>query len=281
MKKSKNLLMMVFVFVCSLLLVGVMNVKATIGFQNDSPVCDPNNNLKPGGTTTCYLRGKATQTQETNKVHGFVTRLYTTDGLRFDDVKPYIDGTSAQAFEATGNSQGKYTIALEGGGDSSTDNKIEFTCSFDSTIKAPQADWQIENGDDYRCALFYSKGKDATVTVSSGTPKEESLKALTGTGSGVMVIGIVDAHIDQNVDANSSCGEICVFTKEATELSSYKLEGTDAYACTEVHYTNNGGPASDTPTTGAFTSYALLAAGALIAISAVAIAKKHNKFYRV
>lgn len=276
MKKSKNLLMMVFVFVCSLLLVGVMNVKATIGFTNDGPVCDPNNNLKPGGTTTCYLRGKATQTATENKVHGFVTRLYTTDGLRFDDVKPYINNTNAQAFEATGNSEGKYTIALDG-----QDKKIEFTCSFNSKIQAPKADWQIENGDDYRCALFYSKGETSEVTVASGAPKEDSLKALTGTGSGVMVIGIVNAHIDQNVDANSSCGELCVFTKEADTVESYKLEGEESYACTEVHFTNNGGPASDTPTTGAFTSYALLAAGALIAISAVAIAKKHNKFYRV
>ena len=35
------------------------------------------------------------------------------------------------------------------------------------------------------------------------------------------------------------------------------------------------------PKTGSFASYAVLAAGALIALSAITIAKKHNKFYRV
>ena len=35
------------------------------------------------------------------------------------------------------------------------------------------------------------------------------------------------------------------------------------------------------PKTGSFASYAVLAAGALIAISAITIAKKHNRFYRV
>ena len=35
------------------------------------------------------------------------------------------------------------------------------------------------------------------------------------------------------------------------------------------------------PKTGNFASYAVLAAGALIALSAITVAKKHNKFYRV
>lgn len=35
------------------------------------------------------------------------------------------------------------------------------------------------------------------------------------------------------------------------------------------------------PETGSFASYAVLAAGAFIALSAITIAKKHNKFYRV
>ena len=35
------------------------------------------------------------------------------------------------------------------------------------------------------------------------------------------------------------------------------------------------------PKTGSFASYAVLAAGALIAISAITVAKKHNRFYKV
>ena len=331
MKNTKNLILMIFVSVCSFLLVGVMNVSAQIGFSNMEPVCTPDN-VKPGETVTCYIRGKGNQAetgtssttpsaQETvagqaspgqssplpaptaepaagtqgaaqvdekanaGKVHGFVTRLYTTDGLRFDSVQPYINGTNAVAYTATSASDanGKHTIELEKGtgeeSESETGNKIEFTCTFDGTISAPSADWQIENGDDYRCALFYSKGKDAVVTVDAGAPSTD-IQGLTGTGNGIMVVGKVLTHIDDSVDAGSSCGEFCVFTKEAATTSGYVLEGTDQYFCAEVHYTKDGTPASNVET-GAFTSYFLLAAGALIAISAIAIAKKNNKFYRV
>lgn len=274
MKKSKNLLMMLFLFVCSLLLVGVMDVKAVVGFTNGDPVCSPNNNLKPGESTTCYIRGHGTQRQDDSKVHGFVTRLYTTDGLIFDSVEPYIDGTNAKAFEATSNSDKQYTVPLD-------DNKnFNFTCKYLPTLHAPHADYAFEDGDQYRCALFYSKGETATITVESAAPKGEDLIKLVGTGSGIMIVGKVLAHIDKNADANSSCGELCVFTKEIDSKDNYDMDGSEDYRCTEVHYTTNM-PGNDTPTTGAFTSYALLAAGALVAISAVAIAKKHNKFYRV
>ena len=272
MKTLKNLLLVIFVSVCSFLFVGVLDVSASIGFANDTPVCSPNENLKPGGKTTCYIRGKGNQSNG-GGVHGFVTRLYTTDGLIFDSVQPYIDNTSAVAYEASANSDKQETITLS---DNST--TISFKCTFDATLKAPKADWQIGQGDPYRCALFYSNTKEGKITVNNGAPKSD-IQKLTGTGNGIMVIGKVIAHIDENVDANSSCGELCVFTKEANDTSSYKLEGSDDYFCTEVHYTTGKPPAG--PPTGAFASYAILAAGALIAVSAVAIAKKHNKIYRV
>lgn len=271
MKTLKNLLLVIFVSICSFLFVGVLDVSASIGFANDTPVCSPNENLKPGGKTTCYIRGKGNQSNS-DGVHGFVTRLYTTDGLIFDSVEPYIENTSAVAYEASANSEEKKTINLDNSA------KIEFTCTFNAALKAPKADWQIGDGDPYRCALFYSNTSSGKITVNMGAPKKD-IQNLTGTGNGMMVIGKVIAHIDENVDANSSCGELCVFTKEANDTNSYKLEGSDNYFCTEVHYTTGKPPAG--PPTGAFASYAILAAGALIAVSAVAIAKKHNKIYRV
>ncbi len=54
------------------------------------------------------------------------------------------------------------------------------------------------------------------------------------------------------------------------------------------YYDNNGNEVTEeeykkacVPETGSFASYAVLAAGALIALSAITIAKKHNRFYRV
>ena len=122
MKTLKNLILVIFVSVCSFLLVGVLDVSASIGFANDTPVCSPNENLKPGGKTTCYIRGKGSQSSGT--VHGFVTRLYTTDGLIFDSVEPYIDGTNAVAYEASANSDKQETIKID------DNTSINFTCTF-------------------------------------------------------------------------------------------------------------------------------------------------------
>ena len=320
MKNTKNLILMIFVSVCSFLLVGVMNVYAQVGFKNSPPVCTPDN-VKPGEKVTCYIVGTGTQadstssttpsaqetvggetspgqqplpapvaevgptsegtpqptadgTAEEGKTHGFVTRLYTTDGLMFDSVEPYIEGTNAIAVEATAQSAtNKQTITIGS-------KSVEYTCSY-YPGKAPSAEWQIGAGDDYRCALFYGTTEEPTITVKSGEPKTE-IQGLTGHGNGIMVIGKVITHISDDVDAGSSCGELCVLTKEAATVDSYNntSEGSDEYVCAEVHYTKDGTPASNVET-GAFTSYFLLAAGALIAISAIAIAKKNNKFYRV
>ena len=94
-----------------------------------------------------------------------------------------------------------------------------------------------------------------------------------------MVIGKVIAHIDASLK-DSSCGELCVYAREAKDTSSYTMEGSETYFCSEVHYTGDNTPASNVDT-GAFTSYLLLAAGAVVAIGAVVLAKKNNKFYKV
>lgn len=320
MKNTKNLILMIFVSVCSFLLVGVMNVSAQIGFKNSPPVCTPDN-VKPGEKVTCYIVGAGTQADSTSsttpsaqetagdeaspgqqplpapvaevgptsegtpqptadggaedgKTHGFVTRLYTTDGLMFDSVEPYIQDTSAVALEATAQSDSSKKEITIGS------KKIDYTCTYYAG-KAPKAEWQIGDGDDFRCALFYGNTETPSITVKSGVPPTE-IQGLTGTGNGIMVIGKVITHISDDVDAGSSCGELCVLTKEAATVESYTntSEGSEDYVCAEVHYTKDGTPASNVET-GAFTSYFLLAAGALIAISAIAIAKKNNKFYRV
>lgn len=285
MKSIKKLLSILFVSISSFVLVGVMNVSAQVGFANGTPVCTPDN-VKPGEEVTCYLTGKGNHTTVSSegsgddadvdgRTHGFVTRLYTTDGLMFDRVEPYIEGTSAAALEATAQSaSNKQDITLEGG------EKIDFTCTYKGDLKAPKADWKIEEGDDYRCALFYSKGKSPVVTVTLGAPPAD-IQDKTGTGNGIMVIGKVITHIDKDLK-DSSCGELCVYSKEAKDTSSYTnaLEGSEDYVCAEVHYTGDGTPASNVET-GAFTSYLLLAAGAVVAIGAVVLAKKNNKFYKV
>ena len=66
-------------------------------------------------------------------------------------------------------------------------------------------------------------------------------------------------------------------TDNCTGVTSIETPGTtNNYVCQEVHY--KGGV---NPDTGTFASYALLVAGALIAIAAITLAKKNTKLYRV
>ena len=61
------------------------------------------------------------------------------------------------------------------------------------------------------------------------------------------------------------------------EGDSKKYYGKDGNEVTKEQYDKDCG----NPTTGGWASYAVLAAGAFIALSAITIAKKHNKFYQV
>ena len=279
MKNYRNLFLLTVLSICSFLLVGVVTVNASVGYANKKPVCDPADaaaGLKPGDSTTCYVIGNASHASTDSSVHGFMVRMYTTDGLIFDSVQPYVAGTKAVSYVAAAASDQKNTITLDGG------TNIEVTCKYDTQLKAEIPDWQIntEKGDEFRCAFYYSSGTSNAFTPAAAKPGTD-IQGLTGTDNGLMVIGKVIAHIDQNAKNESRCGELCVFAKEAESTSSYANlnEGTGTYMCAEVHYTADS-VATNTPT-GAFVSYAILAAGALIAVSAVAIAKKHNKIYKV
>ena len=69
-----------------------------------------------------------------------------------------------------------------------------------------------------------------------------------------------------------------VYEKNCTcrKTADGKYYGKDGSEITEEQYNKDC-----IPPTGSFASYAVLAAGALIALSAIMIAQKHNRFYRV
>ena len=60
------------------------------------------------------------------------------------------------------------------------------------------------------------------------------------------------------------------------EGENIKYYGKDGSVVTKEQYEKDC-----VPSTGGWASYAVLAAGAFIALSAITIAKKHNKFYQV
>jgi hypothetical protein len=72
-------------------------------------------------------------------------------------------------------------------------------------------------------------------------------------------------------------GVECQHNTSSTSPIHAPEEGFD---CREIHMKKKTEPGNN-PGTGAFASYALLAAGALIAISAITIAKKNNKLQKI
>ena len=75
----------------------------------------------------------------------------------------------------------------------------------------------------------------------------------------------------ENYADYTSCGN------DGTNANNCGSDTQLQYKCKEIHYKEDGTFAE----TGAFASYALLVACALIAISAITLAKKNNKFSRI
>lgn len=126
--------------------------------------------------------------------------------------------------------------------------------------------------------------------------------------SGYTPIGYWTVKVREDA-TDENCGKICV-SVQAKNTSTSQL-GSNPQECVEIHpkdeevkvktctydetnkiyYDKNGNVVDEAeykkqckvnpPQTGSFASYAVLAAGAFIALSAITIAKKHNKFYKV
>lgn len=133
------------------------------------------------------------------------------------------------------------------------------------------------------CVDFISVGTGRNITES-----KDNVSGMKNTKHetdylGFTNIGWVQVKIAQE-EEDSACGEICIhfsYQGPATVTEVSGGSGSDPKpACDEVNKKSIGSNEKTTET-GSFASYAVLAAGAFIAISAIAIAKKHNKFYRV
>lgn len=284
MKKAKNYLLLSIIAICSFAMAGMLRVNASNnGFKlyANSPVCDPSTGLKPGDMTTCYIVGSVSSADGTS--HGFGVRAYTTDGLLFKDATvTNIDGQTSQLIlDPNAQSAGQGKINING--------DVTVTCQYDKNINITNAKnqnmkdkWMIEDDDEFKCIYFYSTSETDAFKTSVAGPNDVVKKVLGTEGSNlIMVIGTITAQIDPTITNKSDCGELCVSVVEAASKGDYTniFDANGDYACTEVHY--EAGGVAGSPNTGAFASYAVLAAGVLVAISAIAIAKKHNKIYRV
>lgn len=136
------------------------------------------------------------------------------------------------------------------------------------------------------CANFYSKEDGAQHINKGGLPLYNNDKVKPANpGDKYYTIGIIRVKKNPNVTADKTCGYICVFGRGYTSKDSSAVEvtnGTGDWPCKEITITKTvASEEQGNPATGNITSYAILAAGAFIAICAVLVAKKNNRFYKV
>ncbi len=289
MKKITSKLLMSLLAICALALVGMDKVSADV-FQignTSSIICEPDT-ISAGEGTDCYLVGKPNPASGSYSVHGYVTYAYTTDFLELKGATknsniPNTDAIFLTASSATGGltTSGNMPSGLNG-----------FVCKYDSA--------NIESGMDFGCAIFYTINGKSNAFTPESIVKNNPVEILPNEDPTYGVIGSYQVAVSADAEGEE-CGELCVKawnvpgetdynhveycqadgkkadgTNCTDVTASQTVSGANGYICREVHYV--GGVSPDT---GSFASYALLIAGALIAIAAVTLAKKNTKLYRV
>ena len=284
MKNIRNKVLSAILAISGLMMVGITTVKAanTNAFTllNSDVVCEPNK-LEKGDMATCYLIGKP-DGEDGASVHGYVVNAYTTKYLKLENTKKVVATNTGHVFSTAQSG----TDTIKASADMPEDLKL-FSCQNDPTIKTD------EELSSFGCGIFYTV---AGAQTNAFTP--ETVKG-AGAGLGTEVlpdstygaIGAFYVKLDDKVQGNE-CGEICVKVWRVPDADLYSNSkytacsnadgcGSDTgnvYDCKEVHY---NAPIIEPEETGAFASYALLIAGALIAVSAITLAKKNNKFSRI
>ncbi len=277
--KKKNLILMLAVLLAVVLFPGV--VSAAPSASNWQLYCgDVSDTVTKGEPVYCYLIAEITNEGNVG-IYGALTGV-ETEQLVIKGKGP-ADTTiiSADAFdyEATGT-------------------KFSRAC-------------QQKSG----CVDFYAVNPTVGILSRGGANvgPQEGVAKINESMSGFTIIGWWEVRLTDDATADN-CGKICAWIKPLnTELDvqgSVAIEepSIDNGRCREIkpkieikktchtegegenikYYGKDGNVITKEqyekdciPPTGGWASYAVLAAGAFIALSAITIAKKHNKFYQV
>lgn len=291
MKKLKNIALLLLLSVSAV--VGVGTVKAE-GFTIDQSleiICNPAAIAK-GQTTECYMIARPQASNESSaSLHGFVSTVFTTKELTIEaaNINDKIMNTHAAMTKPTTlNGAGRIN------GDNMPDELKDTQCIMDDNW-ITNAGLAEKTASDFACALFYTdKGKDNAYTPSSIRSNTALNQRVIPNYTNYGIIGSYTVKLKDDATTTGDCGSVCVKAWGATDVTKYATINPSTTTpgsedtmrtniCVELHKENsseNPHP-GHTPETGAFTSYAVLAAGALIAIGAIAIAKKNNRFNKI
>lgn len=249
MKKFKSYLLAGVAAVSALMFAGSVNADSTA--TSFKVVCSPDS-ISASEESKCYVLAKVT-----DSIFAVDARITKLKDLELVGTSP-VSGSNS-------NIAGEY---LKNGQSSTTKDKNDkaYTC-------------QNALADGKGCAVFISKNKTNQIMENKTGKAQISLSDTSDINSHT-AIGFIQVKLAEE-QSDAACGEICLsmnFTKAPEFADSTAAVGNSD--CVEITKKITNSTTSNS-STGSFASYAVLAAGAFIAISAIAIAKKHNKFYRV
>lgn len=285
MKKTNKLYLMLALVLGMFVTIGTANAQS-FSLRNFRLYCNPSA-IEAGQQSECFLigmpDGKGDET-----VHGYFVNSYTTKGLQIVSYKALVPGSNATYTEVTSGTEfiKKPSDGPEGIG--------KVGCVVD-TSHVPGG--KVASAG---CGVLYTVNSASSAAFTPKSLKNALPENISKEGKmskndwgtiGTIVVKLRDDYTDQD------CGEVCVNpwrVPTADLYDKYNTCGNDGgigcgsetanggkmYVCKEVHQAGKPGEEPN-PETGASLSYALLAACALIAISAVVLVKKNNKFNRI
>ncbi len=283
--KKKNILLM-FVLLVAVLLPRVVFAAGTA--SNWGVYCgDINKTVSKEDPVYCYLYAQIDNDADQKGIFGVLTGVRLNEKLEFvtgakvgtaDDnkmiVTEYVTGAESEV---------SHRSCTEPSGCFDFTSKTNYTISDMRGNNAGGAEIQAFNRDHsaYTIIGYYIvKLKDDATTDDCGQfclnvyPVQTEADLTNPSGN------------EQGTLANGLCQEIKPTVVIEPEKKTCKTEGSgenikyygkDGNEVTKEQYDKDCG----NPGTGGWASYAVLAAGAFIALSAITIAKKHNKFYQV
>jgi hypothetical protein len=293
MKKINKFLLMTVISLSALFVNAKVFAADSLDIQSQEMVCEPEA-IEAGGKADCYIIGR--ENGDSHASHGVVVQYYTTDKLKV---------TGAMVNNNLKSSAGaivkKPTDPTTGNGTNldAVEGVKNFVCKGEDLGILPSGGAGVN---DSGCVIFYSAGTDATVkrftkdTLAKPRNVSEYLSDAMGDDRNLVVLGnlVVELAADNK---NEDCGEICWATWSIPSPDYYAKyrtcaeSGTSSSECGEEHVNGSdtackklkmlmaGEP--ENVITGSFVSYTILAAGILLAISAVAIAKKNNRLQKI
>ena len=313
MKRTKKVLFLAVLFASIFCLVGRVNAaEKAWGIKNQTLICNPQA-LEAGKSSECYFLGTqdiASTGYVTNNA-GFYMMIYTTQNLQLVDVKANsnLKDVGAKLIKNSGTNVTNIS-PLES---TMPDGLGKFKCNIAKYTE------KTKNKNDAGCAVFYThKGKTAAFNKGSMavygylSSHQQLITKLNIAAQDAVVLGTIEVKLPKENNLEG-CGDICIATfGVATEADWSHGDcinndmtsewDTENGSCADANLTNETPPGGNknmvdghyycyeltlksvTPQntgTGAFVSYAILAAGALIAISAVTISKKHNRLQKI